>query len=40
VASVARSLGGGGHTKAAGALVGSGVDEAEGVVLEAIRSAL
>jgi phosphoesterase RecJ-like protein len=40
VASVARSLGGGGHTKAAGALVGSGVDAAEGVVLEAIRSAL
>jgi bifunctional oligoribonuclease and PAP phosphatase NrnA len=40
VASVARALGGGGHTKAAGALVGAGVDAAEGVVLEAVRSAL
>lgn len=40
VAAVARALGGGGHTKAAGALVGAGVDAAEGIVLEAIRSAL
>ncbi|MDT8436484.1 MAG: bifunctional oligoribonuclease/PAP phosphatase NrnA [Gemmatimonadota bacterium] len=39
VAAVARALGGGGHTKAAGALVGADLDTAEEAVLEAIRSA-
>jgi phosphoesterase RecJ-like protein len=40
VARVARTLGGGGHEKAAGAIVAAGLDEAEAIVLEAVAEAL
>ncbi len=40
VAKVARGLGGGGHTKAAGAVIGASLDTAESMILEALRGAL
>ncbi len=40
VAAVARRLGGGGHVKAAGALVNHGLEETERIVIEALREAL
>ena len=40
VASVARRLGGGGHVKAAGAVVPEGLEAAEARVLQEIREAL
>ena len=40
VAAVARALGGGGHDKAAGVVIASGLDDAEALVLDTVSRAL